>query len=338
MVIELFHEFLILILILSIILLIWMTYSFRKWKRQLLASLKEKSSIAQTSQGSVEYALRGKGPVILVIHGAPGGYDQGLLAMEKWIEEGFSILAISRPGYLGTPLSVGETYDKQADAIAALLDSLNISKVATFGASAGGPVALNFALRHPERLWALIIIAGVSQPYEVREDQKSSILGRIMLSDSFMDIGVWLFDVVTRRWPSLSLKEMFKENVALDSKKRKSYAESVMANPEQVDWYKRFIKTTSPLSPRKEGLENDLEQLSRVSMQGLERIQCPTLVIHGTADGDVPFSDGEYVADSVPNARMYSLEDVGHIVWLGEHAEKMDQDILDFIRENLVAE
>jgi pimeloyl-ACP methyl ester carboxylesterase len=334
----LFQELLILISLLSIILLTWLAYSFRKWKRQLLADLKEKSSSAQTPRGPVEYALRGEGPAILVVHGAPGGYDQGLLASEDWIEEGFSILAVSRPGYLETPLSVGVTFEEQADAIVAVLDSLDISKVAILGASAGGPVALNFALRHPERLWALIIIAGVSQPYEVREDQKSSILGRIMLSDSFMDIGVWLFDVLTRRWTSLSLKEMFKENVSLDSKKRNDYAESVLADPEQVDWYKRFIKTTSPLSPRKDGLENDLEQLSRVSMQGLERIQCPTLVIHGTADGDVPFSDGRYTADSIPKARMYSLEDVGHIVWLGEHVEKMDQDMLDFLRENLVAE
>ncbi|MGD9380824.1 MAG: alpha/beta hydrolase [Candidatus Thorarchaeota archaeon] len=333
-----FQELLILMLLLAFILLIWSAYSFRSWKRQLLTGLGKESSIALTPQGPVEYVLRGEGPVILVIHGAPGGYDQGLLASEMWTEERFSTLAISRPGYLGTPLSVGEVFDKQADAIAGLLDSLSISRVAILGASAGGPVALNFALQYPEKLWALIIVAGVSQPYEVREDQKSSILGRIMLSDLFMDVGIWFFDVLTRRWPSLSLKEMLKENVTLDSEKRKDYAESILANPGQVDWYKRFIKTTIPLSPRKYGLGNDLDQLSRVSMQGLERIQCPTLVIHGTADGDVPFTDGKYIAESIPNARMYSLDDVGHIVWLGEHAEEMNQDILKFLRENIVAE
>jgi pimeloyl-ACP methyl ester carboxylesterase len=216
-----------------------------------------------------------------------------------------------------------------------LLDRLGISKVAVIGASAGGPVALHLTLQHPERVWALVLIAAVSQEYIVRESQKKSLLGRIFLSETTADIGVWIYDILTRRWPSISLKEMFKENVGLDSQKMDSYVRQVMAYPEQVSWYKRFIRSTCPMSPRMAGLNNDLRQMESVAFSNLERIGCPTLVIHGTADTDVSFSNAEYSVAKIPNARLYKIEDVGHVVWLGEHVSQMNSDLVEFLRESL---
>jgi len=64
------------------------------------------------------------GPAVLVIHGRPGGYDQGL-----WISDRMTRL---------TPF-------------AALLDVLRVPQAAVIGFSAGGPPALQFALRQPGR-------------------------------------------------------------------------------------------------------------------------------------------------------------------------------------------
>jgi pimeloyl-ACP methyl ester carboxylesterase len=254
--------------------------------------------------------------------------------MEMWVNEGFSLLAISRPGYLRTPLNTGETFEEQADAIEALLDTLGISKVAILAASAGGPIGLHFALRHPDRLNALILMAAVSHQYDVNQDQMDSVLGRIYLSDSIVDFGVWLYDILTRRWTTQSLKISFKETLTLESKERDDYVRQVMAIPEQVTWYKRFVRTTCPMSPRTVGLYNDLKLLPQVSFTNLEAIKCPTLVIHGTADGDVSFSNAEFAASSIPNAKLYRLENVGHLVWLGDHVSKMNSDLIRFLREH----
>lgn len=320
-------------LILLGVLLVWIVISFRGWKRDLLKALNEGSKIASTSMGEIEYALIGSGPVLLMLHGGPGGYDQGLLDVEMWTKEGFSLLAISRPGYLRTPLSTGETFEEQADAIEALLDALGISKVAILGASAGGPVALHFALRHPDRIWALILMAAVSKEYIVNQDQLNSTLGRILMSNSVADFGIWLYDILTRRATAWSLKEALKETMILDSKGKDDYVRQVMDIPEQVAWYKRFIRTTCPMSPRMAGLNNDLNQLEQVSFTSLGAIKCPTLVIHGTADGDVSYANAEFSFSSIPNARLCSLENIGHLVWLGEHVSKMNSDILGFLRE-----
>jgi pimeloyl-ACP methyl ester carboxylesterase len=312
----------------------WIVISYKGWKRNLLKSLNENSEVATTSRGEIEYVLKGSGQVILILHGASGGYDQGALDMEMWIDEGFSVLAISRPGYLRTPLSTGETFEEQADAIDALIDTLGISKVAILAVSAGGPIALHFALRHPNRLSALILIAAVSHQFEMNLDAMDSVLGRIFLSNSMVDFGVWVVDVLTRRWTTQSLKISYKETVMLESKELNDYIRQVMATPEQVTWYKRSIRATCPMSPRTIGLNNDLKQLQQVSFTNLEAVTCPTLVIHGTVDKDVSFSNAEFAASSIPNAKLYSLENIGHMVWLGEHVSEMNSEIVRFLREH----
>ncbi len=321
-------------LVFILLLLVWSVITFRRWKRSLLSTLNNNSEIANTSRGEVEYVLKGRGPVLMLLHGAAGGYDQSLLDAEIWIREGFSVLAISRPGYLRTPLSTGETHEEQADAIEALLVRLGISKVAVLGTSAGGSVALHFTLRYPEKVWALVLVSAVTQDYIDSDSQRKVILGKIFLTKYTSDLGAWLFEILTRRWPARSLKEMFREIVSLDTHKRDRYVKQVVAIPEQVSWYKRCIRAHCPMSPRMIGLNNDLKQVESVTFGDLSDIRCPTIVIHGTADKDVPFTNAEYSTSLIPNTRLYRLENVGHLVWLGEHVSKMKSDLIGFLKES----
>jgi len=96
-----------------------------------------------------------------------GGYDQGASLGEPFVEAGMGSIAISRPGYLRTPISVGRTAEQQADAIAALLDALALEQVAAHGISGGGPAAIHFAARHPDRITALLLTCAVSVGYPI---------------------------------------------------------------------------------------------------------------------------------------------------------------------------
>ncbi len=79
---------------------------FLRWRRAALKRLVEGSLIAETPRGPVEYARTGEGPVLVVLHGGMGGWDQGMFLAED-IDEGFTVIAPSRGGYLRTPLSTG---------------------------------------------------------------------------------------------------------------------------------------------------------------------------------------------------------------------------------------
>ena len=139
---------------------------YHRWKQQQRQRLLlSESRLLETTRGTVEYQMEGVGQVVLMLHGSPGGYDQGL-AVARFLDlSGFTLLALSRPGYRRTPLSSGETPEAQADLFAATLDALNVSQVVVIAHSGGGPAALQFALRYPQRCQGLLLLSALSQNY-----------------------------------------------------------------------------------------------------------------------------------------------------------------------------
>ncbi len=132
--------------------------AFHRDIRQARERVATGSQIVQTSCGPIEYARAGNGPPVLVVHGAGGGFDQSLEFARPLIEAGFRVIAPSRFGYLRTPLPADASAAAQADAHVCLLDALNIQRAAVVGASAGAPSSMQFALRHPERIAALVLL------------------------------------------------------------------------------------------------------------------------------------------------------------------------------------
>lgn len=116
------------------------------------------SFLINTDAGPIEYAEHGTGIPLLSIHGAGGGFDQGLTNAIEFAGENFRIIAPSRFGYLRTPVPQDASPMAQADAHAALLFNLNAPKAIVIGVSAGARSAIELALRHPHMVSALVLI------------------------------------------------------------------------------------------------------------------------------------------------------------------------------------
>ena len=150
------------VLVTGLIVLIFAGYQrdIRQARKRILAG----SQIADTPCGLIEYAVAGDGDPILVAHGAGGGYDEGLDLTRELTQRGFRVVAVSRFGYLRTPIPADASPAAQADAYACLLDTLNISRAAIVGVSAGAPSSMQFALRYPERTSALVLLVPAAYP------------------------------------------------------------------------------------------------------------------------------------------------------------------------------
>ena len=147
------------VIILVVTAVVFVALTYHRYQHDMHAArerLLTGSQVIQTNSGSIEYASIGDGYPVLVVHGAGGGYDQGLI-LAQFVGDDFRRIAISRFGYLRTPLSINASPIAMADAYANLLDELNISKVAVLGMSRGGPSSLQFALRYPDRCSALVM-------------------------------------------------------------------------------------------------------------------------------------------------------------------------------------
>jgi pimeloyl-ACP methyl ester carboxylesterase len=293
----------------------WAVSKYLREKREAAEYLGEGSVLIHTARGPVEAAVQGKGPAVLVLHGAGGGYDQGLIATDPLADEGFEVISISRPGYLRTPLETGETTKEQADACAALLDELEIEKVAIAGISAGGPPSIQFALHYPERCWGLLLISAVNanHPYTYIPLHEQLAYAGV----SHADFPLWMF----LKAPILPL---------LGGPRVKDQRKM---SPEALERLRVIANSIFPMSMRSEGILNDARQIQHLDDFPLEKIKAPTLVIHGDADRLVPFSHGQRSAERIPNAEFLHIPGGSHLCYI-THIEETEPVALKFLQEH----
>jgi pimeloyl-ACP methyl ester carboxylesterase len=294
------------------------------WEGRENGRLFTESRIAQTALGPIEYSVMGTGPAVLVSHGCPGGYDQGLIAARLARAQHFQFIALSRPGYLHTPLSVGGSPSEQADAYAALLDTLHIPAAAVIGISAGGPAALQFALRHPSRCWALVTLCAISRRLSRAEImQCKSLLTRLTFAATLL----WELtqhmatDLANRCRASLAFMSPDSDN---------KYRLPARGN---LDIVLGLLGNFRKMSLRKAGLENDIKQLMKMAVYPLGKITAPTLVLHGKADELVPFSHAEAIVNRVADARILEVQDGGHL-FCATHHKQVIPTIFEFLKQS----
>jgi pimeloyl-ACP methyl ester carboxylesterase len=296
--------------------------------REVLPGISIRPQVAHTSKGLIEFDFTdGSGPVVMCIHGGIGGCDQARI-MAEWIDPArYRILSPSRPGYLGTPLETGRTIEQQADALLALLDILRIKRVTIVGALAGGPPAYSFAIRHPKRVDGLIIIDGVSGFYDIPETA-GPFTQAIFLSELgqklLLKVGVWK--------PRIVLQSLFQSEGLFTTGQIEKHIEYVMADERLLAFVKAFTATMSPHRLRTVGTENDIEQYRQCHHLPVERIKCPSLIIHGTHDADVKFYDGVYAHEHIPDAERFWIEEGSHLgFWISPNAGAAQQAAKEFL-------
>jgi 2-hydroxy-6-oxonona-2,4-dienedioate hydrolase len=284
-------------------------FAYERDVRRERARVASGSQIAATRCGPIEFASAGRGPAVLLVHGAGGGFDQVLDIARELSGHGYQAIAMSRFGYLRTPLPSDASPAAQADAHACLLDTLGIERASIIGISAGAPSSMRFALRHPQRTTALALLVPLA--YAPRQAQAPSELPRatrFMLEKAVRsDLLYW---ATLKAAPSLVAKTVLAtrpEVLAAASPQEQARAQAVM---------QRLL----PLSERKHGLLNDWAIGATIARYPLERITAPTLVVSLEDDLYGTFHSARFTAAHIPGARFVGYASGGH-AWVGHHKE-----------------
>ena len=307
-----------------------MTTVRRPTPEELDACLTHAAQVIETARGPMEYAERGDGPPLLCVHGGPGGYDQGLVLGEFFRVNGFKIIAISRPGYLGTPLATGSTPEEQAEALAALLDTLQIKTAAALGASAGGPSSYLLAALYPDKVSALVEIDSVCLTYKL---DITPMQEKLYLSKA----GIWLTRFFMDHFPEASVKSFLKAESSLERQEIIERAKHIVADENKFAYLKLLIATMSErFAERQAGLNNDLTEFAAITQLPLAPIACPTLIFEGTADKDVPPPHAEYAHATIPGSELYWIKGGSHLgFWVADDAEATQEYALSWLRQKL---
>ena len=293
------------------------------YRRDLAAArarLADASELVTTPCGPIEYATFGTGPPMLVVHGAGGGFDQGLAVGTPIAELGFSVIAVSRFGYLRTPLPADASAPAQADAHACLLDALGLERAAVLGMSAGGPSALELAVRHPQRVSALVLL--VPATFVPRPDNAAPVRvpsGTEQMFDTALRSD-FLFWTIRHAAPNLMFRAVLGTPPELVAR----------AKPEERARVAAILDSILPVSERRLGLLNDARVTTHLERAPLESVAVPTLAISIADDLYGTYDSARYTAEHIPGARFVGYEEGGHV--LVGHAAQVTTTIADFLR------
>jgi pimeloyl-ACP methyl ester carboxylesterase len=279
---------------------------------------------ADTALGVMQYAEIGEGPVVVSLHGAMGGYDQGLILAQTIGNAGYRYLAVSRPGYLGTPFTSGKSPEQQGDLIAALLDELGIAQAGVMAVSGGGPSAVQFGLRHAPRCAGLILVSTCADKVD------TSI--------------PWSFKVMKylARWPWFANKFRKKAEQDLEGLAKRSIQDPAILfrTINDAETWPLFstllLSTYDRMGQRLAGTENDIE-ISRTATYSLENLDLPVLVVHGTQDRLVQFAVHAKMYESrLPKAELLAVEGGEHVA-IFTHRTLVRTQVTEFMQRHFTA-
>ncbi|MDO4811729.1 MAG: alpha/beta hydrolase [Eubacteriales bacterium] len=251
----------------------------------------------ELSYGKMSYVDKGKGDVILSVHGIFGGYDQAYDTCADFVSD-YRILAPSRFGYLGSNILGNGTPEEQASAYVELLDKLGIDRVYVLSTSAGGSIAIRFALDYPERTMGLILYCS-AMPLTEKPVKYAEYAGppEFLCNDFAMFL----------------ISPLFGPIMGMDSS---------------------TIYSMTPVSDRKSGVVLDAtvtnpDMARNFETYDIENLHVPILILHSKDDRLASYEDTVNALTRFPDYTFISFEDGGHLMVGREH--EVHEAVVNFI-------
>lgn len=228
-------------------------------------------------------------PPLLLVHGAGGTLSHWPPQMRRLPRT--AVYALDLPGH-GKSGCVGRSsIDAYADVVVQFIDALELPPVVIAGHSMGGAIAQSVALRFPDRLAGLGLVATAA---------------RLRVAPTILDGIQNSFHATTAQIAQF----VYGPNIA----------------PNLRAEYAAHLQQTNPNL-----LFDDFAACDAFDRRGqLGRITAPTLIICGTADQMTPAKFSHSLHDELPNSELHLLDDAGHMVML-ERADEVAALFQDFL-------
>lgn len=207
------------------------------------------------------------------------------------------------------PGTVPYTIEDMADDAVGVLDAYDIDKAHIVGASMGGMITQQIALRHPDR--ALTITPIMTSP-------GTSVVGAMFGEDAGALPG-----------PDPKVIEAMAAGLGVDPTDEDAVIANAVAvnevlagskHPFDEEEGREFVVSEMKRARNYRASQNHILAITNTPpwRDRLGQITAPTLVIHGTEDPILPFPHGEAVANEIPGAKILAMEGVGHEIPEGE--------------------
>jgi pimeloyl-ACP methyl ester carboxylesterase/tRNA A-37 threonylcarbamoyl transferase component Bud32 len=255
------------------------------------------------SDGSrIAYATSGRGPPLVKAANwlSHLEHDGNSPVWRHWIRELSRDHTLVRYDERGCGLSDWTVDEFSLDAwvrdLEAVVDDLELDRFPLLGISQGGPIAIAYAIRHPERVSRLVLYGSYSRGQVHRE-----------ISDREREERELLLRLIRVGWG--------KDHDAFRQVFTRMFIPE--GTPEQIHWFNELQRVSA--TP-----ENAARMCAAFHMLDVRelvpRLDLPTLVLHGTGDLRIPFNEGRLLASTIPGAAFVPLESRNHLLLESEPA------------------
>jgi pimeloyl-ACP methyl ester carboxylesterase len=271
------------------------------------------SGFAPVYKGDVYYETLGSGPAVLLVHAGVADSSMWQAQVEVFAQH-FQVITYDARGY-GKSRTESVSFSNRQD-ILDLLDHLGIDRAAVVGISRGGQIAVDFTVEHPERVWALVVVAGGVSGYDHQPDgsEKSKIEYE-------------MFNQMEALWGKKELEALTDLEVRMWAD-GPGQPEGRAAEQVRSELY-RMIR----LNDSRQDGEATPQQLEPPAINRLSEIRVPTLVAAGDLDTTGTLAMAELMAAKIPGARKIIFTGAAHMIPM-EQPERFNQEVLNFLRSN----
>ena len=225
-------------------------------------------------------------PALVCLHGIGGDATSFRAQIDGLAGPDQPVLSWDMPGYGGSAPLVAMDFAALCDRLCAALDELGMVRVVIAGQSIGGMIAQEMAIRHPDRVAGLVLIATVPG-FGGRDDSFRDAFLAARLAP--LDQGIGMAALAAEAIPAVL-------GPAVDSAIQDEAITAMAAIPEAA--YRQVLTTLVTFNRRED--------------QHL--ITCPCLLIAGGKDDNSPARVMEKMADRLPDAALLVIENAGHLV------------------------
>jgi pimeloyl-ACP methyl ester carboxylesterase/DNA-binding CsgD family transcriptional regulator len=182
------------------------------------------------------------------------------------------------------------TFDDLVADLEAVIEAAGLKRFILLGCCQGGPVAIAYAARHPERVSHLVLYGAYAR-------------GKLKRNPSPQDLdeAETMLKLVELGWgrDNPAFRQVYTSLLIPDSR------------PEQYSWFLDMQRMT--ISPQ--NVVRLMRSLDCIDIsKSLRDVHSPALVMHARHDRRIPFEEGHLIANSIPNAEFVPLESNNHLL------------------------
>ena len=252
---------------------------------------------------------KGDGPILVLLHGS----NASLQTWEPWVKRlgmKYRVISLDQIGHGLTGPNPSDDYSTAAfvNTLDRALAKIGVDHFALAGNSMGGAVAWNYALAHPDKVNALILVDSGGAP-EVKT--KSLPIGfRIAMMPGVNGVA----EVITPRFlVERSLHQSLSNQSIIDERMIDRYWELLLYPGNRRATIMRFSAKRTPPDPA-----------------ALRKLPMPVLILWGEEDKLIPVASAHWFAKALPQAKLIIYPGIGHAP-MEEAAEQSAGDVDAFL-------